>query len=209
MILLLLIPFGLSSAQKIGELAPEKPNEIFPNNSWGIDVMFGDGGFGLGTFYRRALAQNLTGFVDFSISEVKDSREVSYIDIYGNTFSPNKVNRSFLLPLNMGVQYRMFSESLTDNLRPYISFGIGPSMVVSTPYDQEYFSAFKYAQAHYAAGAYIGFGANMGVNKNNLIGLNVRYYLTHIFGDGVESLTGQFLKDFGEFYLTLNIGIMY
>ncbi|MEW6701865.1 MAG: hypothetical protein AB1298_04030 [Bacteroidota bacterium] len=209
LIILLLAPICAINAQKIGMLAPEKAPEVFPTNTWGVDIMFGEGGFGLGTFYRRILFNNITGFVDFSISETKDDREISYIDYFGNTFTPNKVNRSFLLPINFGIQYRLFSEALTENLRPYISFGVGPTIVVSTPYELEFFSSFRKARANYAAGGYIGFGANIGSNKSNLVGLNIRYYYTYIFGEGIENLTNQIRKNFGQFFLSLNIGIMY
>jgi len=209
LIFLLLLPFGLASGQRIGEMAPEKPPEVFPPNSWGVDLMFGEGGFGLGTFYRKAFTQVVSGFVDFSISELKDAREVQYIDYFGNTFTPNKVNRSFLFPFNVGAHFRLFSEALTDNLRPYISVGVGPTVIVTTPYDQEFFTAFKYAKAHYAAGGYIGLGANFGLSKTNLVGLNVRYLYARVFGKGIENLTNQFRTDVGQLYITLNIGIMY
>lgn len=209
MILLLIVPLGLSSGQKIGELAPERPPEIFPNNTWGVDIMFGEGGFGLGTFYRRSLATDLTGFIDFSISETKDEREVQYIDYFGNTFTPDKVNRSFQMPVNLGLQYRLFSESLTENLRPYLTFGVGPTLIITTPYNKEFFNAFGYAQTKYAIGGYVGFGANMGTSKSNLVGLNVRYYYTYVFGEGIENLTNNFRKNFGQFALTLTVGIMY
>ena len=209
LILLLIIPLGFTSAQKIGELAPDRPQEIFPNNTWGMDIMFGEGGFGLGTFYRRTIATDLTGFVDFSISETKDDKEVDYIDYFGNSFTPNKVYRAYMMPINFGLQYRMFSESLTENLRPYLTFGVGPTIIVTTPYDKEFFNAFKFAQAKYAIGGYVGIGANMGTSKSSLIGLNVRYYYTHVFGNGIENLANIFRKNFGQFALTLTIGIQY
>lgn len=209
MMFLLLLPFGFANAQKIGELAPEKPPEVFPPNSWGVDLMFGEGGFGLGTFYRKAFSQNLSGFVDFSISELKDAREVQYIDYFGNTFTPNKVNRAFLFPINFGAQFRLFSDELTDNLRPYISVGLGPTIILTAPYNQEFFSSFKYAKAHYAAGGYIGLGANFGISKTNLVGLNVRYLYAHVFDNGIENLSNQFRTDIGQLYITLNLGIMY
>lgn len=209
LIFLLLLPLGLASAQKIGELAPDKAPELFPANTWGIDVIFGEGGFGLGTFYRRSLSQNITGFVDFSISETKDDREITYIDYFGNQYSPNKVNRAFLFPVNVGLQYRLFSESLVENLRPYLMFGIGPSVILTTPYNQEFFKAFGDAKTHFAIGGYVGMGTNIGVSKSSLIGLNVRYYYTHLLGDGIELMTNNYKKDFGQFSLMLTLGIMY
>lgn len=209
-ILLLLLPITFINAQKIGELAPEKPPEQFPPNSWGVDVMFGEGGFGLGTFYRKNLSLNTTAFIDLSISESKDDREVEYIDPWtGIPYTVGKKNRVFVVPINLGLQYRLFAEEITDNLRPYISAGVGPTLVLTTPYDKEFFEAFSDTQAKYAAGGYVGFGANFGLSKSNLVGINLRYYIIHLFGDGVENLEGKFRNDVGSFFLTINIGIMY
>lgn len=213
MILLLIVPFGLTSGQKIGELAPERPPEIFPNSAWGVDIMFCEGGFGLGTFLRKSLAKDLTGFVDLSFSETKDEKEVDYVyyDYYGNAinYTPDKVNRAFQIPINFGVQYRLFSGSLIENFRPYLTAGVGPIIILTTPYNEEFFKAFGYAQTKYAAGGYVGLGANIGASKSSLIGLNVRYYYTYVFGQGIENLTNDFRKKFGQFVLTLTVGIMY
>jgi hypothetical protein len=207
--LFLFVAFSSIEAQRIGQIAPDKEPEIFPPNSWGADLMFGEGGFGLGTFYKRSFSRNLTGVIDFSISESKDEREMEYIDYWGNTFVYGKVNRIFLLPINLGLQYRLFADEITETLRPYVSVGIGPTFVITTPYDKEFFSSFGDAKMHYAAGGYIGFGANFGDSKSNLVGLNARYYYISIFGDGVESLQSSVRKDFGHFYLSLSLGIMY
>lgn len=208
-LMILMFISSLSFGQKIGKLATEKPPEIFPSNSWGVDIMFGDGGFGLGSFFRKSLSRNLTGFIDFAISESKDEREVEYVDYFGNTYTIGKENRVFMIPINMGVQYRLFAESVTDNLRPYISLGTGPSIIITTPYKHEFFKSFSYAESKIAFGGYIGFGANFGLSKSNLIGLNFRYYIIHLFDEGVENMTGKFRKTLHHFYLSLNLGIMY
>ena len=208
-ILFMLFAAGIASAQRIGKMAPEKPPEVFPANTWGADIMFGESGFGLGTFYRRSFSTNVTGFVDVSFSEVKDPREIEYYDYYGNSFVIGKVNRIFMGPLNFGIQYRMFTGILTDNLRPYVAVGVGPTFILTNPYSKEFFSALKYMQVHYAAGGYVGIGANIGLSRSNLIGLNVRYYYSHLFNEGVESLIGNKKKDLGGIVLALTLGIMY
>lgn len=209
-LIMLAMPLTFLNAQKIGELAPEKKSEVFPDNSWGMDIMFGEGGFGLGTFLRQKFNPSLTGFADLSISESKDDREVEFVDfLTQQTFTRGKVNRVFIVPLNFGLQYRLFASQITDNLRPYINAGVGPTMVVTTPYAKEFFKAFGDAKAKFAAGGYVGFGANFGLSKSNLLGINVRYYIIHLFDEGVENLEGRFRKDLGHFYVTLNLGIMY
>ena len=68
LLIILLIPLGFIGAQKIGNLAPEKDPQVFPANSWGVDIMFGEGGFGFGTFYRKKFHPNINrvyGFFNF------------------------------------------------------------------------------------------------------------------------------------------------
>ena len=209
--LFVLIPIIFTNAQEIGEMAEEKPPKIFPDNSLGIDIMFSEGGFGLGFFYRRQLNQRMTVFTDLSISEAKDDQEIEYVDPFYpyQSITYGKKNRIFIFPLNFGMQYRLLENSLTDNLRPYINLAVGPSMVVTTPYDREYFNAFGKAHAKYALGGYIGFGANFGLDNNSLVGLNIRYYIIHLFDDGVESLYGKYKKDLGGIFITINLGMMY
>ncbi|MFH1194923.1 MAG: hypothetical protein V1720_04380 [bacterium] len=207
--ILLLIPVTQLFSQRIGEFAPERPPEEFPDNSWGVDLMFGDGGFGLGTFYRYSVSRDLSIFGDLSFSESSDKREIEYYDYWGNKVIPFKENRVFILPLNVGVHYRLFTETITETLRPYIGVGVGPTMIVTTPYNMEYFDSFGKAKAKFAAGGYVCFGANIGSSKSNLVGLNFRYYFIHMFDEGVENMQNSFKKDLGHFYLTLNIGLMY
>ncbi len=209
LILSLILFTALSFAQGIGELAPDPEPIMFPEHSIGVDLMFGEGGFGLGGFYRKEISKNLTWFADLSISEAKDDKEIEYYDIFGRPVVFGKKNRIFLLPLNTGLQLRLFSEALTDNLRPYINFGVGPSLVYTTPFEKEFFSAFGSGQAHYTLGGYIGFGANFGLNQSSLIGINLRYYVIQFFNDGVEGIYNSYKKSLGGFYLTINIGSMY
>lgn len=207
--LLLILPFIPIHSQGIGKIAPERPPEIFPNNAWGLDVMIGESGFGLGTFYRKQLSMKWTAFADLSLSETKDDREFEYIDFFGRTFTVGKKNRVFAVPLNLGLQYRLFENLIYDNLRPYVNFGVGPTLVLTTPYEKEFFNAFGDTKTKTAIGGYVGFGANFGLDKSSLIGLNFRYYYTHFFDEGVESLFERYKKSFGSFFVTLNLGLMY
>jgi len=207
--IILLIPVLNLNSQGIGELAPPKESIVFPPNAWGFDLMISDGGFGLGGFYRHQIADHFTLFGDISFSESKDEREFEYIDIFGNKFTIGKMNRVFVVPINFGLQYRLFAKELADNLRPYINAGVGPSLIITTPYAEEFFNAFSFAETKVAAGGYVGFGANFGLNKSSLIGLNFRYYIIKLIGEGVESLEGRKKNVIGGFFVTFNVGFMY
>ena len=207
---IIIIPLLNVNAQEIGELAPDKKPEVFPDNILGLDIMFSEGGFGLGGFYRRQFSEKITGFTDISFSEAKDEREIEYYDYFTNqTYTIGKKNRVFLIPVNFGLQYRLFEDVIYDNLRPYLNAGVGPTMVLTTPYDKEFFNAFGNASIKVAAGGYFGFGANFGLDKSSLVGINVRYYIIKFFDQGVENLRGKYNKTLGGFFLTINLGMMY
>jgi len=213
-ILIFILFAGCTFAQKIGKLAPEKPSVKFPSNAWGVDLLFSEGGFGLGTFYRKAYSQNLTGFVDFSISESKEEREIEFLNVFGNRVVRNKKNRALLLPLNFGVQYRLFTESLTDNFRPYITSAIGPSMVLESPFLKnrrqiDFFEAFKYARMKYTVGGYVGIGSNIGLSQSHLLSISLRYYIIHLLGKGIENLDGKYRKNLSSIYISISIGMRY
>ena len=203
------VPISNIYSQGIGELAPPKPLEVFPKNAWGMDIMFGDAGFGLGTFFRKQLDVKWTAFVDLSFSETKDDREFEYIDYYGNIITIGKKNRVFQMPVNFGLQYRLFENTITDNLRPFLCAAAGPTLLVTTPYELEFFNSFGKAQAKYAVGGYVGLGANFGLDKSSLVGITFKYYYSKLLKGGVESLYGREKTEIQGFFITLNLGLMY
>jgi hypothetical protein len=200
------------------------------HNAWGVDILISNGGFGLGMFYRREFSDEWYGFASLSVSESKDDREIEQFDYYtGTSFTPGKLNRFLVIPLMFGVQHRLFKDEITDNFRPYVNAGAGPTMIYVTPYTRitytasgpqfeqvEFFNALGKGQPHYTVGGFIGFGANFGTEKANLFGVNFRYYFTYLVGDGLPSLfnandgtVSNTKKDFGGFFITLNVGMAY
>ena len=208
--ILFIIPLVLINGQKIGKLANEKPHLNFPDNSLGLDIMIGEGGFGIGGFYRYDFSNQITGFADISVYESKSEREIQRYDYWGYPLPiQGKKNRVFLLPLNFGIMYRLFYTDLTDNLRPFINFGIGPTMIITTPAVEEFFNSFRQAKSHLGVGGYIGLGTNIGNNIGSLTGVSIRYYITQVVNGGIEQFEGDFKKSLQQVTLTINIGIMY
>jgi hypothetical protein len=177
-------------------------------NAWGIDLFISDNGFGGGAFYRREFSDALFGFISLGISEGKGDSEFEYYDYYGNTYVRGKVNRVMMVPLLVGVQYRLFKDDIVDNFRPYVNGGVGPVMLYQAPFDREFFNSLGYGKAHYTIGGYLGFGANFGWDKSNLFGVNFRYYFSP-FPPGIEVMQDTFKKSFGGLFITLNFGFVY
>ncbi|HLF14553.1 MAG TPA: hypothetical protein VI932_06670 [Bacteroidota bacterium] len=174
-------------------------------NSLGLDFLLSNGGFGLGTFYRREYSDEFSVFFDFSVSEAKDDDEVQVYNWYGQSFTLGKVNRFLVLPLYVGVQKRLFKDDILDNFRPYVSAAAGPTMIYVFPEREEYFTAIGRGHPKYTAGGYVAVGAYFGSEKSNLLGLNLRYYFVP-YPPGIEGLSGVQKKQFGGFFITLNFG---
>jgi hypothetical protein len=220
------VPDSLAPRSSISAPKAEQKEYL---NAWGMDILVSNGGFGLGAFYRREFTSDIAGFATFSISESKDDREVEQFDpVFQISYVPGKLNRFLVLPLLVGVQYRLFREDIVDNFRPFVNAGVGPTMVFASPFTDvitqpsgdielrqvEFFKSLGRGRAHYTAGGFIGFGANFGAEKSAVFGVNFRYYFTYLFGSGLPSLyetsTGNVIgtkKDFGGFFITVNVGV--
>lgn len=199
-------------AQNIGKIQDEyfeAPKEIQLKNGLGLDLLFSDGGFGLGCIYKRVLPNSFALTLDVSMSETKDDEKEEYNYYTGEYEAMGKVNRILLVPLYLGLQYRLFENIITESVRPYISIAVGPTFVMATPYQRDFFAAFGHGTYYTAPGGYISFGANFGSDTKSMVGLNAKYNFVRVLnGHGIEGLEKKYRENLGQFYLTLTIGTM-
>jgi hypothetical protein len=198
-------------------------------HAWGVDLLLSNNGFGLGAFYRYEMTDELSLMINLAISDVKDDAEFEQFDYYGNSIVPNKINRLLLIPFTVSVQYRVFKDDITDNLRPYVTAGLGPTMVFVAPYANpktyyasdsnrtyyytdpgkiDFFTSLKYGKLRYTLGGFIGVGAFFGTDKGSMTSLSVKYFLAP-FPDGIEVMQGGRMKNFGGLFITLTFGGMF
>ena len=216
---------GTQEIQDASSPTPELPLVTL----WGLDLLISNDGFGMGGFYRRKITPDLSAFISLSVSGSKDEREVERYDPFtGTSFTPGKLNRFLVIPLFVGVQYRLFREDIVDTFRPYVSGGVGPAMVYAAPFvnltvspegivrpeEIEFFNSLSKGKAYFTPGGYLGFGAFFGSEESSVFVVNVSYYFIYLLNDGIPSLydtrTGEITatkKDFGGFFITLNIGM--
>jgi outer membrane protein W len=204
----ILYPQNINSPDTIQKPELRLKTKREPYNKWALNIVFSDNGFGLGSTIFSRFSDNVSGFASIFFSGAKDSREFEYTDIYGNTFVPNKINRLFMIPINIGAQIRLFREDVTDNLRPFINFGITPTAIIYTPYSESFFSSFKYARAKYTVGGFAGVGLDYLTNRKSSLSMNVRLYYLNLFGQGIESLQSKALTSFGGLYLVFSYNFM-
>lgn len=171
-----------------------------------FDLHFSEGGLGIGLTYNKEITPTTSIFADLMFSESKDAQEFEYVDYWGNVFVVGKKNRVFILPLNLGLRYRLFKDDIVDNFRPFVQISFGPTMVVTTPYKYEFFTSFKYARAKYTLGGSIGLGAHFGYDRKNPMGVTLKYQFVRFFNEGIENLEGLTRKDLSGIFITLNFG---
>jgi hypothetical protein len=212
---------------------PSNPNLIREQSysptvhAWGLDVLLSNNGFGMGAFYRYEMSDELSLMFNFAISDVKDDAEVEQFDYFGNSIVQGKINRLLLLPLTVSVQYRLFKDDIVDNLRPFITAGLGPTMIFVAPYAHpityynldgsiyytdpgkiEFFSSLKYGKLRYTLGGFIGAGVYFGMDKGTITGLSVKYFLAP-YPNGIEVMQDGYMKNFGGLFITLAFGGMF
>lgn len=184
-------------------------------NAAGLDLLFSSSGYGLGGFYQRRLSDNITAFAHMGISGRRNTDEFENVWLGPVPVVANKINRLFMVPTSVGLQYQLFTESLQDNFRPFLSAGAGPTFIIATPYIRdgefvEFFSSFGRASLYTRFGGHIGVGSFFGnPSSGSLIGVQIRYYIIPFGGDGLESMRGSPIRDFGGVFLSLTIGGMY
>ncbi|SRR5581483_133560 len=175
------------------EIQKENPN------TWGFDASFSDYGFGGGAFLGHNFTPDLTGLFSIDVGTAEGSREFDLIDL-------NKINRVFVIPMMFSAQYRVFRNGLSDNLRPYLTAGAGPVVAMTTPYDQDFFSAFGSAYSKVIPGGFVGLGANFGTDPKTNFGASLRYFIIPYPGS-LQSTSTESLTNFSGLFLTVSYGM--
>lgn len=187
------------------------PNQSVSNllNSWGMNLSLSGHGFGLGTTINWAITENFAISANLMVSGAKNTDEFELWDYDKSEYRvPNKINRLYVIPINFGAKYNVLSSVLSENVRPFINAAAGPTWILATPYDREFFNAFHYSQSYIRFGGYVGIGSDFGIGKS-LLSLNLKQYFIPFGGSGLESVRNNPITDFGGFQIELILGIRY
>lgn len=204
MVLVCFLVSGISYSQNQPNETPKpkvKLKEKESRNNWTLNMTFSDNGFGVGATKYFNLSKDVSFIGSITVSGAKDDREFEQSDIFGNSITPFKENRLFMAPvINLGMQFRLFSDDVTDNMRPFVNFGVAPAAIVYTPYNEPFFTSFGHARAKYTVGGFAGVGLDYLTSKTSALSFNVRYYYMNLFGEGIKSISTNEKKDFGGIY---------
>ncbi len=183
-------------------------NQPTKRKFWGFNLVLSNNGFGIGAFYELSILNNTSLFASVYVSGARNTDEIEYYNPWtGDLFIPGKVNRLYMLPISFGFSQSFFTDILGTNFTPYLNIGLGPTLIFSTPYEKEFFTSLGYSRFYVRFGTFIGTGVNIPVTNKSYIGISARQYWIPFGGDGLESIKGKPIKDFGGFFLGLNFGI--
>jgi hypothetical protein len=220
LVLMLLACAALAVAQDEGRIVFRDPKssddavlgdeQLQPRRqAYGLNLMVGNDGFGLGMFYQLHFSEVFSAFADMTFSEARDVRQIDFYDYWtGAQYSPNKINRVFRVPLFVGVQYRLFSDEIADNFRPYLQAGAGPVLLYITPAEKEFFSSLVHGSTDWFYGGYLGAGALFGFDRSSVFGLNLRYMLIPTPA-GIQSVKQGELANANGFFIALHLGFAF
>jgi len=194
----------------------------------GFQILLTNSGFGLGGYYHRPITTDVKFLIDFSLGSAKDEREQKFYNpITGASYIQNKANYLLLLPLQIGVQRRLWREQIADNLRPYVQFSAGPTLGWVYPYFNDHnqnnryepelgeriydvFQALPNGRLHPGIGGMVVFGAYFGTSYRAVQGVRFGYAL-HYFPRPVRLLEGNTPSQrfFGTPIISLTFGRLY
>lgn len=214
---------GWSAAQDTTAPAVKKEYTNPYGNGIGLQISLTNSGFGLGGYYQRELSPTSSLIAEFSIVGLKDEREQRFFGFFGESIIPNKQNYLHTIPVLVGVQTRLFSETIKENFRPFAQFSAGPTLGWLAPYYDDLngnsvrennersfdvISAFPKGEARLGAGGTIAFGANFGLSRRVTQGIRFGYTFTYFFSDIslLEPRVKESQRFFGTPTITLTFG---
>jgi hypothetical protein len=172
------------------------------NSGAGFAIVLTNNGFGLGGYYQRALSTSMSFLTEASIGAGKDEREVKFFGYFGRSYIPNKANYLLMMPIQIGVQQRLFEETIEENFRPYVQLTGGPTLGWEYPYfrdcdgDGRYdprvecagggtertydsFAAIGRGSFRLGAGGTFSVGAHFGMSRKMTQGVRIGYSFTY------------------------------
>lgn len=176
-----------------------------PRSIWGFGFSYTENGFGPSVSIYSPLGKSTDLSVNLSFSGVTDDKEIERFDIFGNSITYDKINRVFMIPLSIGIKKELFKDDIEGDFIPVFNLGISPTLILTNPYNKNFFSALSYTTTHFGFGGYGGIGVNFKQSKSVSMNVNLNYYYIPIVGEGVQSLQYNTINNVGGFQLGFGV----
>lgn len=208
---------------------PKTPLSEGVHNSYGVDVMVNNFGFGIGGTYGRVIAPYTELTFGTGITGIRDVSEQNFQSfITGRQIIPNKYKRAFGFPMLLGVKQRIFPRQVEDNLRFFVSGAAGPAMAFTYPYVNDgdnngfrtfqltesgflipaekvndFFSGWSDGQSHWGINGAITIGVDIGREFESRTTVEFGYFF-YYFEDGLQIMEPFRPTEYGPYGWPVN-----
>lgn len=173
-----------------------------------FDVVVNNFGFGIGGQYRRVLAPQMEGIFNMRITGLRDASEQTFTDVFfGQQVVPNKFQRAFAFPAMLGLRKRLFSDTVQEQYRFFVSASAGAVAVFSYPYFNDrnnngyreqfndnfeqvndIFTGWSEGDWHFGGAGEFKVGVDVGRNFSSVTSIEFGYYMNY-FPNGIQMMT--------------------
>lgn len=168
-----------------------------------FDMGVTDRGFTAGATWKYGWNRDWRSPAQFAFLFFRESDNVPYRDPYtGYYYNNNRDSKKILfLNLRTGIERRLWSESLAENLQPHLVLSLGPTLAINPVNEGKFFQRWKKttfdATGHIFAGANVDFVYSKSAQFSVGVGYEVIYF-PHIV-DGTDNYSGVAVTlSFGE-----------
>lgn len=171
---------------------------------FGFNVVMNNFGFMVGGEFRHVVGPSTELMASMRIGGLRDASEQTYTSYFGQQTIPNKYQRAFSFPLQLGIRHRLFTNMIQENYRFFVSASIGPAMSFSYPYfddtnDNGYreqfqnffepvndiFTGWSEGDWHFGGTGEMKVGLDIGGNFSRLNSIEFGYFF-YYFPDGIQ-----------------------
>lgn len=147
-------------------------------SSAALVITLSEYGLGAGGALRARVADDWSLTAELGAGAGRDEREQSFGGgLFGERVTPFKRNNVLLVPLEVGLERRLFRRAVEDNVRPFVAVAVGPTLAYQWPYFDDLdgdgrrddgeplasgLAGFGDGQARVGAGATVAVGAAFG-----------------------------------------------
>ena len=171
-----LCALGPGARAQGGRLAPPLPDTTAAlyGSSAALVLVLSEYGLGAGGALRARLSDDVSFAAELSVGSGRDERERQFFgDVLGGSITPFKRNYVLFVPLHVGLERRLFRQTIEDNFRPYVHLSAGPTLGYQWPYFRDLDGDGRLDEAEERAGVFgeIGSGeARLGVSGTAALG---------------------------------------
>ena len=131
-------------------------------------------GLGVGGALRGRVTDDVSVVAEVALGAGRDEREQRFfVGFFGDTITPFKRNYVLMLPLHVGLERRLFRESVEDNFRPFLHVSVGPTLGYQWPYFDDLDADGRLDEGEDRLGVFGGIGegqARLGVGGTLAVG---------------------------------------